>query len=367
MIGKIPLRAAPLAWMPAVLLLAGCNLWPADKNPFTTIHPVTDFGQHTQELYELITWWTVIIAILVFALLGYILIRFRDDGQPGNPKQIHGNPQLEFGWTLIPVMIVIAITVPTIRTIFIMGDAAPEGALEVRVIGKRWWWEFEYVESGVRTANEMHLPVGQPISLLLESDTVIHSFWVPRLGGKRDAVPGRINRIWFTIQEAVGVGQEPVEYLGECAEFCGEQHAKMRKRVYARAPEDFQKWLTTMQEPVQLADAAFQQKAEQTFSSAGCGGCHTVVGNKAANGRVGPSLTRFGDRHSVGAGAALFDGLDEAGKHEILKQWIQDPDSIKSGSTMNTNASRVLDGMNLPREVSDEEADTLAKYLLSLK
>lgn len=357
-----------LHWaLPLVALgLAGCNLWPADTNPYTTIHPSTDFGQHTQDVYETVTWWVVGISIGVAALMIYVLVRFRDDGSPGNPKQIHGNPQLEFAWTLLPVLIVIAITVPTIRTIFIQGDAAPEGSLEIRVVGKRWWWAFEYLENGVVTANELHIPAGRPVSLLLESDTVIHSFWVPRLGGKRDAVPGRVNRIWFTVTDTPTAGQ-PIEYLGECAEYCGEQHARMRKRVYAHTAEDYAAWVEKMKTPVKLADAQLQQKGEELFGTAGCAGCHTMVGNKTANGKTGPSLTRYGDRHSIGAGAVTFDGKSEEEKLELLKQWLRDPDSLKSGTTMKGNASRALDGMNIPRELSEDEVDVLARYLLAQK
>lgn len=364
-------RLAPLA----LLVLAGCeSLWPPDTNPYTTIHPVSDFGHATQEIYAQVTAWTLAIWVVVFILLGYVLIRFRDDGSPGNPKQVHGNPQLEFAWTLFPIFVVIAITVPTIRTIFKLADAAPEGAVEIKVIGKRWWWRFDYLASGVVTANELHIPAGQPVSLLLESDTVLHSFWAPRIGGKRDLVPGRVNRIWFTTDEIPPPGQ-PIEYLGECAEYCGEQHARMRFRVYAHEPNDFQQWLKDMATPVTFADPNLQKRGEEVFASAGCAGCHVVVGNKLANGVQGPSLTRFGQRHSVGAGAALFDDISKPGpddiaheeKRKILYQWLKDPDSLKSGTTAKTNASRVIDGMNIPRELTDEELNILVDYLLAMK
>ncbi len=302
--------------------------------------------------------------------------RFRDDGKPGNPKQIHGNAALEFGWTLAPVFIVIMITVPTIKTIFEIGGQAPEGALEVRVTGKRWWWAFEYMESGVVTANELHLPAGKPISLLLESDTVIHSFWVPRLGGKRDLVPGRVNRMWFTIQDEVAENAEPIEYLGECAEFCGEQHARMRKRVYAHHPNDFAEWLEAMKVPTKIDDTNTAAKhGEELFSgTGGCAGCHTVVGNAAATGKTGPNLTHYADRHSIGAGAALLDGKSPEERTALLSQWLRDPDSIKHGSTKHANASRATDGMNLPDanndglpDLTEAEVADLVAYLMALK
>jgi len=352
----------------ATVVLAGCNdLWTPDKYPYTTVWPVTDFGDLTQVLYAEITWWTIGIFVAVIALLGFILVRFRDDGSPGNPKQIHGNPQLEFAWTLLPVVIVISITVPTIRTIFQQQDAPPSNAVEIQVTGRRWWWDFKYLKSGVVTGNEFYLPIGQPISLLIESDTVIHSFWIPRLGGKRDAVPGRVNRIWFTINGDKAVPGKPIEYLGECAEFCGDQHARMRMRAYGVSPEDFEKYLTDMQTPVKLQDAALQAKGEDLFGTAGCGGCHTIVGNPKANGQIGPNLTRFGNRHSIGAGADLLDGMNDDQKVAELKRWLTNPDDIKYGTTQQANPSRALDGMNIPRALAPDEIDTLAHYLVAQK
>jgi len=372
----------------ALAVLAGCSFWPAETNPYTTIHPSTDFGEVTQHMYSMVAYWVLVIAIGVFSLLAFVLIRFRDDGSPGNPKQVHGNPQLEFAWTMLPVAIVIAITIPTIRAIFQIGDAAPQGSVEVRVVGRRWWWAFEYKDgSNVVTANELHLPVGKPVSLQLDSDTVIHSFWVPRLGGKRDAVPGRTNRIWFTIKDKVEAGAAPLEYLGECAEYCGDEHARMRMRVYAHDPADFTQWQTDMTTPATFADPEVQAKGEKRFTELGCGGCHTVVGNSGANGKTGPSLTRFGQRHSVGAGAAPFEHDDrtpfsEQEKIDVLTKWLHNPDDIKLGTTEWSNPGRAIDGMNIPRETShfgtqdapsdadyltDEEIHDLVAYLLAMK
>jgi cytochrome c1 len=145
----------------------------------------------------------------------------------------------------------------------------------------------------------------------------------------------------------------------------------MRKRVFAHSEESYQAWVTKMKTPVVLEDKQLQTDGEALFSSAGCAGCHSILGNKTANGKTGPNLTHFGDRHSVGAGAGLFDPdgkmMLEAEKLELLKHWIHDPDAIKYGTTMKTEASRVLDGMNIPRELTDAEVDTLARYLLAQK
>jgi cytochrome c oxidase subunit 2 len=356
-------------WLVGVMGLAGCNnLFAPEQNPFTTIHPVTDFGEATQELYGMITWWTIVIAVSVLSLLAFILVRFRDDGSPSNPKQVHGNQQLELGWTMIPVVIVVAISVPTIRTVFQIGDAAPNDALEIRVVGKRWWWDFQYVKEGLVTGNEIHVPAGKPLSFLIESTSVIHSFWTPRLGGKRDAVPGRINRMWYTIKEIPEAGK-PIEYLGECAEYCGEQHARMRYRIYAHHDEaEYNEWVKLMQTPVVVPESnAAAKKGEQLFGTSGCAGCHAITGNPQAVGLQGPNLTRYADRHSIGAGAVLLDGKSDEERAKLLHQWIKDPDSLKSGTSKKHNPSREIDGMNIPKELTDEEIDSLVAYLMAQK
>lgn len=368
--------------LPLAALLTACSERPWSDPavyPYSTTDAATDFQDKILAVYGPITWILVVVFVVVFAIMAYTLIRFRDDGSPGNPEQVHGNTQLEIGWTLLPVVIVIGITVPTVRTVFELGDAAPDGALEVRVIGKRWWWAFEYVESGVKTANELHLPAGVPVSLLIQSDTVIHSFWTPRLGGKRDAVPGRVNRMWFTIKDAVAKGS-PVTYRGACAEYCGEAHALMRYRVVAHEKSEFETWLATMNDAVDLSADPKAQAGEKVFSSAGCIGCHAVAGNDAAKGVIGPDLTRFGERQMLGADTVANDAAN-------LAQWIRDPNSIKPGTTATANPSRgapyANDGMNIPldrsggpdgpdgilsaEELSDADLDALVAYLLAQK
>lgn len=345
-------------------VLAGCGRpWQyEDGYPLSTTHASTDMNESILQVYGTFTYITVVVFFIVSALLAYTLWRFRDDGSPGNPEQIHGNTQLEVGWTLIPVVIVITLLVPTIRTIFQLADAAPEGALEIRVTGKRWWWVFDYIESGVTTANEMHVPVDRPISLLLESDTVIHSFWVPRLGGKRDLVPGRINRMWFTIdsnRDPVAPGQ-PHRYLGECAEYCGESHALMRFDVVSHTPQEFEQWVAAMQNPPAPPADPLVRRGEQAFTEGGCVGCHVIRGNDAAQGKQGPDLTNFGDRIRLAAGTVPNTA-------ENLHAWLADPDSVKPGTTMQANASREIDGMNIPVELTEEQINALVAYLSSLK
>ena len=382
----------PLA-LGGALGLSGCQLWPAsDGFPYTTTDPVSDFGYYTQDLYALITYVVVVIFVLVSILLAVTLVRFKDDGSEGNPEQIHGNVQMEIGWTLIPVLIVLTLIIPTISTIFKIADAPPAGAMdadgrvmlnddglpvkptvEIKVVGKRWWWEFEYVDSGLVTGNQFAVPDDRPVSLLITSDTVIHSFWAPRIGGKRDAVPGRINRIWFNL-DAEKLNIEPGKphlIRGECAEYCGEAHALMRFEVLAMKGDDYDKWVREQLTPPTFADASVKDKGEAAFSAAGCGGCHVVRGNDGANGRQGPDLTYFGDRKWVAAGVKDMypqgDKTDPEFSRALLAQWIVDPNSIKPGTTADANPSRHLDGMNVPVtfEENDPRVDALVDYLLA--
>lgn len=380
----------------SVLALAGCgsDLYPRETNPMTTVDPITDMGVAIQSVYGTITWWTIAIAVLVGLLMGYILLAFRDRGQQENPKQIHGNPAMEIGWTLLPVVIVIFILVPTVTTIFKLGDAAPADNVEVKVIGKRWWWEFRYVPDGdlvkeeIVTANQLHLPANKTASLLISSDSVIHSFWAPRLGGKRDAVPGRTNRMWFTLLPPCGGSVEgpcsdeqpadgkPLVYGGECAEFCGESHAQMKFDVVLHTEADFRKWAQGFAEPKEPTEA-MAKAGKELFGELGCGGCHAIKGHDRAKGIIGPNLTNYGERIRISASGHMRSD-------EKLKAWIANPDNIKPGATMVNNISRgpagANDGMNvvamnpaldtdddgLPN-FTDEQLDQLVAYLNALQ
>lgn len=333
--------------------LTGCQPYPRETYPYTTTDPSTDFGDLILDPYLRITWIVFGVFVGVFALLGYVLVRFRDDGSQGNPEQIHGNLSMEIGWTLLPIVLVLLMIVPTIRTIFTLANAAPKDAVEIRVIGQRWWWEFQYVKEGITTANELHIPAGRPVSLFIESDSVIHSFWTPRLGGKRDAVPGRVNRMWFTVQDAIEAGK-PETYLGECAEYCGESHALMRYAVVAHEPAEYEQWVKSMQAPPAVADAAVEKAGKDAFAAGGCVGCHAITGNDQALGKKGPNLTRFGTRQYVAAGTVH-------NTPENLAQWLRDPDSVKPGTVGR------FDGMNIPVQLTEDQITALVNYLQALK
>jgi cytochrome c oxidase subunit II len=177
----------------------------------TTFHPVSEYGAMQNAVFHNTFWWTMGILALVLILVVYVVVRFRDRPGAADPPQIHGNTKLEIIWTIIPAIIVVFIGVPTVQTIFATQQRPSDDALTIEVVGRQWWWEFNYPEQGVRTANLLYLPVGREIHLRMHSADVIHSFWIPRIGGKRDVVPlaravegqePRYNHIVFTVDEA---------------------------------------------------------------------------------------------------------------------------------------------------------------------
>jgi cytochrome c oxidase subunit II len=318
-----------------LLLLGGC----AWDGPMSTVVARSDLARSILSVYGIITWASAIIGVLVFVVLGWILLRFRD--RPGGPlpRQIHGHALLEIAWTIAPALVLLIIAIPTIQVIFrTQGVAAPASALTVTVRGWQWWWEFRYPILDVVTANELHLPVGRPIVLDLEGPDVIHSFWVPQLGGKRDVVPGRVNRIVLTPEKAG-------EYWGQCAEFCGASHANMQLRVIVEEPAAFDRWVAAQKAPAPepTGDAV---AGKELFARHACVGCHTIRG--VAAGALGPDLTHFGSRALFGAG--LWTTTPDN-----VAAWIKNPPALKPGSRM----------PNLG--LSDADANALAVYLISLK
>jgi cytochrome c oxidase subunit II len=327
-------RFAPFLPLLAVPVAGGCAL----DTPQSSLVARSDYAHAILGVYAIVTWSAAIIALVVFAALGWILVRYRDRPGAPAPRQTRGHTLLELGWTIAPALILLIIAIPTIQVIFrTQGRAAP-GSLEVVVRGWQWWWEFRYPGLDVVTANELHLPVGQPVVLHLEGPDVIHSFWVPQLGGKRDVVPGRHNQITL-IPEVAG------EYLGQCAEFCGAAHANMRLRVIVDAPDDFARWVAAQKAPP-VEPAGDAASGQTVYASRACVGCHTIRG--VSTGVIGPDLTHFGSRRTLAAGL-----LPNTRDH--LTAWLRDPDSVKPGVKM----------PNLG--LSEADARAVATYLLSLK
>ncbi len=304
--------AAPTAGVPrlrpwAVLLIfvvlsaSGCGgedapqhyLWPEGRN-----------AVEVDKLWDLVFPIAVGVFVVVEAALLFMLFRFRARGAEETlPRQVEGNSRLEVVWTIIPALILAAIAVPTVQTIFEL-TAVPDDALENRVIGKQYWWEYEYPEElgGIVTAGEMYIPTGRDVLLTLESTGqatddplgVIHSFWVPKLGGKQDVIPGKQRTLTLS-------ADQPGRYSGQCAEFCGLSHANMRLAVVAAEPEEFDKWVSHQRRPQQRPDDPLARRGYELFETAQCIGCHAINGYEtsargAAEARVGPNLTHFSDR-----------------------------------------------------------------------
>jgi cytochrome c oxidase subunit 2 len=235
--------------------------------------------------------------------------------------------------------VLLIIAIPTIQVIFRTQSAPPKEALEVVVRARQWWWEFSYPAYALTTANELHLPAGRAAVLKLEGPDVIHSFWVPQLGGKRDVVPGRHNQLFFT-------PDTPGEYLGQCAEFCGTSHANMGLRVIVDSPEAFERWIAAERAPAAQPAAGPAADGAAVFAASACVGCHTIRG--VSSGVIGPDLTHFGRRKTLGAG--MFPNTPD-----ILTAWIHDPQRLKPGVKMPALG------------LTEAQARSVAAYLLSLK
>lgn len=350
--------ALPLATTVALaLLLAACG----GEYPQSTIDPVTrDLGGPIQDLYELTFWVSMGILAVVWGLLAWVVIRYRERPGHEEPESAsRGNLLLEIGWTLIPALIVVAISVPSIMAVFDIQRPAGEDALVVDVIGHQWWWEFRYPEEEISTANELHVPVGRTVELRLRSADVIHSFWIPKIGGKRDVNPpvkrpgGRetgVNRLVFTVDSA-GV------YSGQCAEFCGSSHGLMGMRLLAQPPEEFERWVREMSTPVRPDSGTVEARGRDVFMQSACIACHTIDGTNA-RGQLGPNLTRIGARRTLGAG--LVENTEEN-----LVRWIRNPEEFKPGVKM--PGTEEAGGGMPPTGLSDEELRAVAAYLHSLR
>ncbi len=341
-----PSRAQPrlLAAMPLVVaasVLAGCTQLADSKLPQTTVFPASDYGDMIQNLYVLIFWMAVVVFIGVESFLLYTIFRYRRRREGELPSQVHGNTRLEVAWTIIPSVILLIIAVPTIQTIFASDAVPPTATQYVKVIGHQWWWEFQYPDLGVTTANELHLPVGETARFELASADVIHSFWFPRMGGKMDVVPSRSNHLWFTPRETG-------EFMGQCVEFCGTEHANMRMRLFVQTPQEFQAWVAQQRaDPVTPAPGTTAATGAEVLQRSACVACHTIRGTNA-RGVVGPDLTHVGSRTTLAAG--MLDNTPENMAH-----WIRDPQGIKPGNKM------VL----VPP--SDQDIAAIVAYLQSLK
>jgi cytochrome c oxidase subunit II len=323
------LRRAATAGSLLVLGGSGC------RAPMDSFNPVTPQGSAVADLFTFVMVLAFLVSGAVAAAAFYAMYRFRDRPGAPEPRQIHGNTRLELAWTAAPVLVLVALFFLTLRT---MGTVEAEAAspLRIRVIGHQWWWEYDYPELGIVTANELHLPVGQPVRLELESADVVHNFWIPQFGWKKDNTPNHVTTMNVMVDRA-GV------YDGACTEFCGAQHAWMRIRAVAEPPDQFQAWVARNRQPAQAA----APRGRQVFLENTCVNCHAIQGTGGA--RVGPDLSHFGSRTTIGGGV-----LDNT--PENLRAWLVDPQRIKPGALMPGYPT-------LP----DEDLGALVDYLEGLK
>ena len=319
----------------ACLALAACTR----DAPYNYLHPVGPAARAADSLWDLTFGIAVAVFLLVEGALLYIIVKYRSRSDMDQPRQVHGNTRLEMLWTAVPVLILTVIAFRTVGGIFETAEE-PRNPLEISVTGHQWWWQFRYEDAGLFTANEVHIPVGRPVQFTLRSADVIHSFWVPKLGGKQDAVPGRVIKLTY---EAPRAG----EYLGECAEYCGASHANMRLRVVAHSPAEFDRWLSGQMQNATQPTEPLAARGAQTFAAGQCIGCHTVRGTPA-QGTIGPDLTHFASRRTFAG--SIFERTDEN-----LARWLANPPAQKPGAKM--------PDLNL----KEDEIQALVAYLQTLK
>jgi cytochrome c oxidase subunit II len=333
------------------LILAGCG------EPYlSALKPAGEVAKKQFNLMILSTAiMTFVIAVVVVIFL-YVLFRFRrkDDKIP---KQVEGSHKLEIIWTVIPILLLLILAVPTVAATFELADVSPmekknkdgkTDALVVNVRASLYWWEFEYPNEGIVTGQDLVVPTGERVYFNLTASDVKHSFWIPAVGGKMDNNTDNVNKFWleFDPEKANEAGNL---FYGKCAELCGPSHALMDFKVKAVSREEFDQWVKDMQavkEPEQpKTDLA--REGQEIFNQS-CIGCHAVTPAAGAPG-VGPNLTNFGERSRI---AGVLDHNEEQ-----LKEWIKDPEAYKPGNKM-TGAYDQL---------TDEQLDALAEYLMNLK
>ena len=311
--------------------------------------PVSTPAAKEAELAKMVLVLSAVVFVVVAGLIAYSVVRFRAPGggkQGSEPPQVYGSAQVEAAWTAVPLIIIIVLMLATGRVIHeIQAAPQPPSAVEVTVTGRQWWWEIRYPMLGVVTANELHVPVSdsltrRPTFLTLQSADVAHSFWVPRVAGKTDLIPNRTNRMWVEPHEAG-------TYLGQCAEYCGTQHAFMLLRIVAEPPEQFARWVEQQRQTVVTSADPVAAAGRRVFLSTVCSSCHTVAGTAAA-GRYGPDLTHLMSRATIGAGVA-------PNTRDRLRTWVRNPHDLKQGVLMPA------------MQIDDQYLDQLVEYLLTLR
>ena len=344
---RVSIRAVSAASITLGLPALAAAATAADRAPTPSIFsPVSTPAFAIREVGLFVVGIAAVIFVIVATLTAYAIVRYRQRpaGPRREPPQVYGSAQIELAWTVVPLLIVVVLFLVTARYIYaIEGRAPAAGALEVTVVGHQWWWEVRYPTLGIVTANQIHLPVSAAGAsgatfITLQSVDVIHSFWVPQLAGKMDVIPNKVNRVWV---EPLAAGT----YVGQCAEYCGVQHATMLLTVVVHPREEFDRWAAAQRAPA--VDEPAGHAGRELFASLACINCHTVRGT-AANGIFGPDLTHLMSRSTIGAGAA-------PNTPERLRAWIDDPSALKPGALMPA------------MKLSPDQIDKLTAYLGTLR
>lgn len=349
-------RVATTIVLAATLLLSAC------AGEQSALHPAGPYAQEPHDLIMIVLAIAAVVFVLVQGLLIFSMVKFRqrDDDDGSLPVQVHGNTRLEIVWTIIPAVILAVIAVPTVQMIFSTMEEPDGEFLTVEVIGHRWWFEYYYPDYDIYTANEMAIPVGMPVRLEMTATDpgrqpdqgVLHSFWIPRLAGKQDVVPGQIT--YLNIE-----ADEPGRYIGACAEYCGLSHANMRARVEAMEQGDFEGWIEAQQAPAEAPTETLAAHGRELFGDLGerqaCAACHQVwEGDGARAPNSGPDLTHLMSREEF---AGAIHDLSE----ENLREWLRDPDAMKP-------MQYEVNGIGMPNlNLSEDEIDALVAYLLTLQ
>jgi cytochrome c oxidase subunit 2 len=305
----------PVGLLVGALALAGCG-------PQSPLDPQSEAARQIAVL-----WWVMLaVSVVVFAgacfLLALSWFRRHRSGLPvfGERERLFDASVVVFG-IVIPIVSLVALFFWA-NVAVVEGTDAPRAnanPMTIQVSGHQWWWEVSYPGTGAVTANEIHIPVRTPVTIVTESEDVIHSFWIPKLNRKVDSLPGHPNRVEL-------FAERPGRYRGQCAEFCGQQHAHMGVSVRADPPEKFRAWLANMAQPRTAPATPLARRGEQVFLSHECASCHTIRGTPA-RGEIGPDLTHLKARETLAA-------LTIPNRRGYLAGWVVDPQTVKEGAKM---------------------------------
>lgn len=334
-----------------ILALAGCG-----KPYLSALRPAGEVAEEQFNLMMLAVYIMIFVILVVVIVFVLAVFKFRRGkvGENFMPKQVHGNFKLEVLWTAIPIILLLILAIPTIALTFKLADTKAMDKVDakgtnkemiINVTANQYWWEFEYPNQKIVTAQELVVPTDTKVYFRLHSSDIKHSFWIPAVGGKMDTNVENINKFYLIFDDKKAKAADNVFY-GKCAELCGPSHALMDFKVKALSKDDFNTWVSSMQDIKKPVAASSSAKAGEEVFKQSCIGCHAVT--PTGKGAKGPNLTTFGDRTRI---AGVLDH-NEAN----LKKWIKDPDSIKPGNKMTGQY-----------KVSDSDIDALAKYLMERK